>query len=154
MNNTSRRFLLAGACALALGFTALFSSSAASAASISYGNFGPIAPGITFTDVVESSSTDSVPLYDADGVVNGNGPTPFVVGIDFDPASFGSSAAGGAADVTDGQLSFNIESQPGVAIQSLSISERGDSTLFGVGTLATQVGAGIGANVKITHVDG
>jgi hypothetical protein len=158
MKSTSRRFLQAGACALALGFTALFSP-AASAASISYGNFGPIAPGITFTDVVESSSTDSVPLYDADGVVNSNGPTPFVVGIDFDPASFGASAAGGGADVTDGQLSFGVEGTVGpggsiTAIQSLSIFERGDYTLFGVGTAATQVGAGIGLNVKITHVDG
>ena len=148
MKLTTRSILLAGAGALAVAVSGLLSSTASAA--IVYGDFGPVG-GFTITDVVESSATDPVPLYDADGVVNDNGPTPFVVGVRFRPAMFGANAAGGGADVTDGQLNFGVQGGP---IQSISFSERGDYSLFGTGTAVTRVGAGIGATVKVTHIDG
>src|SRR5438270_709188 len=88
--------------ALATFFSAavLAAGPAAHAATINYGDF-PVPPaGITFQQVTESSGTDPVPLYGP--------PTPFVVGLDFDPTSFVSSSTNGAADITDGQLNFGI----------------------------------------------
>ena len=77
MTLTTRAF--SRAVALALGFALLgHFSTVASAASISYGNFGPVPPATSFLDVEESSGTDTVPLYGP--------PTPFTTGLDFDPA--------------------------------------------------------------------
>src|SRR4051812_344278 len=70
------------------------------AGSISYGNFGPVPPGVVFTNVTESSATDSVPLYGP--------PMPFATGLDFNPIGFASSATAGSSDITDGQLNFGI----------------------------------------------
>jgi hypothetical protein len=118
----------------------------ASAATISYGNFGPVAPGITFVNVTESSGTDPLPLFGP--------PDPFSVGLDFDPTSFVSTANGGAQDVTDGQLNFIIQGSSGVAIDQFSLFEGGDYTLAGTGTSATQALAGAIVSVVVTQVDG
>ena len=130
----------------------LLVATTARAATINYGNFGPIAPGVSFLAVTESSGTDPVPLYGA--------PDPFVVGLDFDPTSFVATAAGGGPDITDGQLNFTVmgNTAPGgpmVAIDSISLSERGDYNLVGVGTAATQVFAGANiVSAKVTQIDG
>ncbi|MBA4104922.1 MAG: hypothetical protein C0485_04110 [Pirellula sp.] len=149
MMRTHRRLFSASAAALALGLLATFAP-VAQAASISYGNFGPIAPGISFLNVTESSGTDAVPLYGA--------PDPYVTGLDFDPTSFVASAAGGGADITDGQLNFTVMGQKNgldvVAIKSISLSEGGDYTLVGGGTAASQVLAGAILAVKVTEIDG
>jgi hypothetical protein len=149
MMRTHRRLFSASAAALALAFAAAFAP-VAQAASISYGNFGPIAPGISFLNVAESSGTDAVPLYGA--------PSPYVTGLDFDPKSFVASAAGGGADITDGQLNFTVMGQKNglnvVAISGISLSEGGDYTLIGSGTAASQVFAGAIMAVKITEIDG
>jgi len=118
----------------------------ASAATISYGNFGPVAPGITFVDVKESSGTDALPLFGS--------PDPFATGLDFDPTSFVSTASGGAQDVTDGQLNFIVRSANQVAITNLGIFESGDYTLAGVGTAATQAIAGVIMSVNVTQING
>src|SRR5690349_6889205 len=86
--------------ALGALFVLVLGSVPALAATINYGNFGPVPPGVTFTNVSESSGTDPVPLYGP--------PTPFTTGLDFDPQNFVSSANGGTQDVTDGQLNFGI----------------------------------------------
>jgi hypothetical protein len=129
---------------------ALCSASLASAASINYGSFGPVAPGISFLNVIESSGTDGVPLYDV--------PSPFATGLDFNPTGFSAAAAGGAADITDGQLNFVVQGQVGggndVAISTLSLTESGFYNLFGVGTAASQVVVGAIMNLKITEIDG
>lgn len=149
MMRTHRRLFSASAAALALAFVAIFAP-VAQAASISYGNFGPIAPGISFLNVTESSGTDAVPLYGA--------PDPYVTGLDFDPTSFVASAAGGGADITDGQMNFTVMGQKNglnvVAIGGISLSEGGDYTLVGTGTAASQVLAGAIVAVKITEIDG
>jgi hypothetical protein len=117
------------------------------AASISYGDFGPVAPGVRFNDVTESSGTDAVPLYGA--------PTPFSVGLDFDPTSFVAFAGAGGLDLTDGQLNFDIKSDSNlVGISGLNLSEAGDYTLFGNGTNATQALAGAIMRVTVTEIDG
>lgn len=133
-----------------VAFVALAIAPLAQAASINYGNFGPVAPGISFLNVIESSGTDGVPLYDV--------PAPFATGLDFDPLSFGASASAGSADITDGQLNFTIHGQDGmggdVAITSVTLSESGLYNLFGVGTAATQVSLGAIMNLKVTEIDG
>ena len=129
---------------------ALCWTSLAHAASINYGNFGPVAPGISFLNVIESSGTDGVPLYDV--------PPPFATGLGFSPTSFVSAAAAGAADITDGQLNFTILGLDGngndVAISSINLSEGGLFNLVGVGTAATQIAVGAIMNVKVTEIDG
>lgn len=129
---------------------ALCSASLVQAASINYGNFGPVSPGVSFLNVIESSGTDGVPLYDV--------PTPFATGLDFNPTGFAASASSGAADITDGQMNFTIHGQDGngnnVAITSISLAESGIYNLFGVGTAATQVAVGASMSVKVTEIDG
>lgn len=136
------RTLFAVAC---LAASALLSSAAARAATINYGNFGPVPPGVTFQQVTESSGTDPVPLFGP--------PDPFSIGLDFDPTSFVATANGGAGDITDGQLNFGI-SAPVVGISSVSLFESGDFALSGVGTAATQAQAGAFMSITVTHVNG
>ena len=143
MGTTSRGFFTGGTMALGLAVVALFSQ-LASGASISYGDFGPVPPGVSFLDVKESSGTDPVPLYGP--------PTPFATGLDFDPTSFAASSAGGGGDITDGQLNFTVMSNGGITF--LSLAEWGDYTLTGVGTAGTQVTAGTVVLAKVTEING
>lgn len=122
------------------------------ASSISYGNFGPVSPGISFIGVTESSGTDPVPLYGP--------PTPFVTGLDFNPTNFVATSSGGASDITDGQLNYTVmgsgSGASAVGITSISLFESGDYTLAGTGTNVTQalVGAIVQATIKqINGVD-
>lgn len=117
---------------------------------INYGNFGPIASGITFQQVTESSTTDAVPLYGP--------PSPFPIGLDFNPIGFGSSASGGISDITEGQLNFTVSGNSTgntlVEITSLKLFESGDYTLTGAGTGATAVSAGAILRATITEING
>src|SRR5687768_7582887 len=113
MSRTTRRFFSASAAALGITLTSLFSS-LASAASISYGNFGPVPPGVMFLNVTESSGTDAVPLYGP--------PTPFSIGLDFTPTAFGATAGSPGPDLTDGQLNFTVM---GPGITNISLAEGG-----------------------------
>ena len=138
---TYLRTLLAVAC---LAATALLSSAAARAATINYGNFGPVPPGVTFEQVKEFSGTDPVPLFGP--------PDPFSVGLDFEP-TFVATSNGGASDITDGQLNFGILA-PVVGISSVSLFEGGDFHLVGAGTAATQALAGAYLSITVTHING
>lgn len=111
---------------------------------INYGNFGPVPPGVTFEQVKEYSGTDPVPLF--------NPPDPFSVGLDFEP-TFVSLSNGGVADITDGQLNFDILA-PGVGINSISLFESGDFALAGAGTAATQALAGAYMTITVMHING
>jgi hypothetical protein len=117
---------------------------------ISYGDFGPVPPGVMFVDVIESSGTDPVPLF---GI-----PDPFSVGLDFDPTSFVATANGGAADVTDGQLNFlvmgSVNLPDFVGISTISLFEAGDYTLAGTGTASTQAIAGANILATVTQING
>jgi hypothetical protein len=129
-----------------LAIAALTFNATARGASINYGSFN--LPGIMFQDVTESSGTDPVPLYGP--------PAPFVIGLDFDPIGFTSSATGGNADITDGQLNFTVMSLPGgPAIPSIKLSEAGDYSMAGAGgNAATSVFAGAILRATITQVNG
>jgi len=133
---------------LALGLLAALAGAGrpAAAASINYGNFGPIPPGISFLDVTESSATDPVPLFGA--------PDPFPVGLDFDPIGFVAFAVGGAVDATDGQLNFSVLSSGEFGINGISLFEGGDYSLLGAGTNATQALAGATLRVLVTQING
>jgi len=145
MSRTTRSFSLASAFALGLVLTGLFSAKS-QAASINYGDRGPVPPGVIFLGVTESSGSDAVPLYGP--------PSPYSVGLDFDPTNFVSSAAGGAADITEGQLNFTLMSttnQGGIGL--VSLFEAGDYTLAGLGTPATSVVAGAILRATVTQVN-
>ncbi|HEX3600612.1 MAG TPA: PEP-CTERM sorting domain-containing protein [Lacipirellulaceae bacterium] len=134
------------AVALLLAVIAVAANPVARAATINYGNFGPVPPGVSFLQVTESSGTDPVPLYGP--------PTPFATGLDFDPAAFVASANGGGADITDGQLNFTVASSPNIGIGNISLFEGGDYTLAGSGTTATQVLAGAIITATVTEING
>ena len=117
------------------------------AASVSYGNFGPVAPGVRFNNVTESSGTDAVPLYGA--------PTPFSVGLDFNPMSFVAFGSAGGVDLTHGQLNFDIKSDSDmIGISAVNLFEAGDYALSGIGTSATQAFAGAIVRITVTEIDG
>jgi hypothetical protein len=115
-------------------------------ASINYGNFSPAGSDVTFQGVQESSGTDAVPLYGP--------PSPFTIGLDFDPTGFVATANGGGADITDGQLNLTIQISGEKGISQVSLFEAGDYTLAGVGTPATTVSAGAILRATVTELDG
>ena len=121
-----------------------------SAATIAYGDLGPIAPGVMFTDIKESSGTDAVPLHGP--------PDAFAVGLDFDPASFAATANGGNEDITEGQVNFtimgNVDGPNFVGIGTINLFEAGDYSLVGGGTAATQALAGAIMRAAVTQIDG
>lgn len=116
------------------------------AASINYGDFGPIPPGVAFLGVTESSATDPVPLYGP--------PSSFPVGLDFDPAGFAATASGGAQDITDGQLNLALATPADLGITQISLFEAGDYTLAGSGGEVTQALAGAIVRATVTQVNG
>jgi hypothetical protein len=119
----------------------------ARAASISYPDLGPIAPGFTFTGIVESSVTDGVPLYGA--------PTAFPIGLSFSPTGFASGSSGGGIDLTDGQLNYTIVAGPASGgISVISFAEGGLFSLSGTGTATTEVLAGASMIVTVLELNG
>jgi hypothetical protein len=144
MIRTTRRLFSAGAAALAMAAWASVCS-VASSATINYANIGPVGPGVTFTQISESSGTDTVPLYGP--------PMGFPTGLDFDPMAFVATAVGGGADLTDGQVNFTINS-PGAGVNTVYLYEAGDYSLVGLGTPSTQVAAGAILRATITEING
>lgn len=144
MSWTTRAFSKVSAFALALAVVALFSA-AANAASINYGNFGPVPPGVVFQQVTESSGTDPVPLYGP--------PAPFSVGLDFNPIAFTALSTTGVVDFTDGQLNFTAMSGPvGGSLNTLHLFERGDYGLAGFGNAGVSASATV--FVTVTQING
>ncbi|MCC7351983.1 MAG: PEP-CTERM sorting domain-containing protein [Phycisphaerales bacterium] len=117
--------------------------SMAQAAIISYGNFS--GADVDYIAVTESSGTDAVPLFDTPAIITNS--------LDFDPKSFVSYASNGTADVTDGQLNFDIVAHAGKGITNVTLNERGDYTLVETGTASTSVNAGAVVFVKITEIN-
>ena len=136
----------------ALGFVALAlamvggAANAARAASINYGNFGPVVPGVKFVGVTESSTTDPVPLFGP--------PIPFSAGLDFDPIGFASAAGAGSSDKTAGRLEFTITTSPTLAITDLGLWEAGDFTLAGLGGASTTAMSSATITPVVTQING
>ncbi|MCA9234240.1 MAG: hypothetical protein KDA44_02155 [Planctomycetales bacterium] len=117
------------------------------AASISYPPQGPVPPGIAFTNIVESSGTDAVPLYGT--------PSATATGMSFLPTpAFQSNSSGGGADITDGQLNYTMTALPGSGgIPLITFSESGSYLLTGVGA-GTSASAGATLRATIVEVNG
>jgi PEP-CTERM motif len=75
------------------------------------------------SSLIESSATDPLPLF---GV-------PIVVGdsLTFSTGPFAAAQAGVGSDITAGQLSFVIQADPGLFIESISLDEIGDFLMLG-----------------------
>jgi hypothetical protein len=121
-----------------------------SSAVINYPDQSDIPPGtVTYSDIVESSSTNLLPpgLYGAPSI---NGDL-----LDFDPVGFGANSNSGAFALTDGQLNFTVTAEPGAAINSLIVSEGGDFSFQGlVPDAGTFVSVSVLTTVNILEVDG
>jgi hypothetical protein len=115
-------------------------------ATIHYGDFGPVPPGVMFLDVTEGSPTnDPLPLYGP--------PTPFSIGLDFEPTDdFAAFSNGGGVDLTDGKLNFTVMAPLGV--DTVSLFERGDYALDGVGGPNTKVTAFANILGTVTQING
>jgi hypothetical protein len=79
--------------------------------------------------------------------------------LNFNPVGFDSATSGAAADITEGQLFFMVESndKQTQSIQNLLIQETGDTTLAGnvpVGSLGTSSSVRLTGVVQIVEVDG
>ena len=101
---------------------------------------------IWFRDVSEDTNTtgDTPPLY---GVPTVNGDS-----LDFSPVGFSASASGAfGVDQTDGNLFFDIQAKPFAGVESLVISEAGDTTLSGFsGDAFTSVSTNITVDILRT----
>ena len=103
------------------------------ATTISYGDF--TGAQVVFTNVLEQSSTDPVPLFGA--------PIATANSLAFSPITFSSSSSNDDADITDSQLSLMMEAVEGRTITALEIDEAGDFTLSGSTTATATVGAAV-----------
>ena len=135
---TSHRCGTAIVCLSILGLA--FSPAVLHAVPINHGDFSGTT--VDFLDVTEDSNTpgDVPPLFGA--------PTVTGDSLDFNPVGFSASASGASGvDQTDGQLSFMIVAKSGKGIQTITLSEAGDTGLAGFGTDATYTG--VRANVFV-----
>jgi PEP-CTERM motif len=99
-------------------------------ASINYGDFGLI--GGTALSVTESSATDPTPLFGP--------PTNVGNSLTFSTGPFTASQEGVGADNTAAQLSFVIQADPGLFIESISLEEIGDFLMLGDTAMVTAGG--------------
>lgn len=119
----------------------------AQAASISYGNFGPVVPGITFVDVTEEDITGPLPIFQS--------PSAFPIGLDFNPIGFVAYGTNGTSDTTAGRIKTTlVSSLVGMRIDSLILNEAGDYTKIGTGTPLTGVSAAAIIEATVTEING
>ncbi|MBN1855165.1 MAG: hypothetical protein JW829_20710 [Pirellulales bacterium] len=114
---------------------------------INYGDY----PGNTvmFLQVMEDANSfgDVPPLFGA--------PTVTGDSLDFSPVGFSASASGAnGVDITDGNLAFGIQASPMKFIDTILFTEAGDTTLAGMGTVATLTSVTCEVFIDILEVDG
>jgi len=115
--SSTRGLITAGAVLLLLA-----GGSPALAAQINYGTF--MGTNVTYVNVTEDTGSDEpLPLFGAP-TVTGNS-------IDFNPTGFDATSAGEGSDITDSNLVFMVRAKPLVGIQSVILSEAGDTTQAG-----------------------
>ncbi len=115
---------------------ALILSQPVAEAGINYGDFAFTSGSIL--DVTETSVTDTPPLFGA----------PIVTGdsLTFSTGPFAAAQAGVGSDITAGQLSFVIQADPGLFIESISLDEIGDFLKLG-GTAVVTAGGTLVATI-------
>lgn len=121
------------------------------AAIIPYGNF--TGTNVSFLDVEESTTrvsnagaTDPGALFNAPTISGNN--------LDFNPTFSASAGGAGGTMLTDGQLNFMIDAAANTVINTFTFLERGDTTLFGAGTDATQTAVSLSVLLEIQEIDG
>lgn len=130
-----------------IALVAAFGAFPAFAASINYGNFGPVAPGVTFIGVTEEDITDPLPIFGSPGA--------YSIGLDFDPVGFVAYGSAGASDTTAGRLKFTLlSSMVGMRMDTIGLAEAGDYTKIGTGTAATSVSATAIIEASVTEING
>jgi len=90
-------------------------------AQINYGDH--MGANVTYVDVTEDSGSEPLPLFGAPNVTGNS--------IDFNPTGFDASSANVGSDITASNLSFMVAAKPGSRIQSLLLTEAGNTTLAG-----------------------
>ena len=115
---------------------ALILSQHVAEAGVNYGDFN--LSGGTVLDLTESSVTDPRPLFGM----------PIVTGdsLAFSTGPFAAAQAGVGSDITAGQLSFVIQADPGLFIESISLDEIGDFLKLG-GTAVVTAGGTLVATI-------
>jgi hypothetical protein len=128
-------------------------SSQALASPISYGSISGTT--VDYIDIEENSGTD--PGYFPPNAPLGLFGAPTVAGdsIDFSPNNFfADSQFGAVPDLTDGHLTFGVNSKPGHAIQNINFQEGGGVSVVGVGTDATFVDVSAVGFINVLEIDG
>jgi hypothetical protein len=91
-------------------------------AQVNYGTHS--GANVNFLNVTEDTgSSEPLPLFGAP-IVGGDS-------LDFNPTGFDASSSGGGSDITDVNLVMMITAKPGQSIESIVLSESGDTTLSG-----------------------
>lgn len=110
-----------------------------------YGNLN--GDNVLYQAIIESSTTDPLmQLFGAPSVANDS--------LLFSPVNFGINVTGsGGFDYMDGTLTTTIHAINNSRIDKVQFSERGDYTLAGTGTSATNASVAAALFVRITHVD-
>ena len=101
---------------------------------------------VRFTDISESSDTDSLPLFGAPTIVGDS--------LGFGLPLFSSSSANWTSDETSGTLATLIEALPGNYIDQISLDESGDFSIFAFGTAATFASISSRVTLDILEIDG
>ena len=104
---------------------------------------------VTYLQVTEdvASPGDSTPLFGS--------PTISGDSLDFDPISFTASATGaGGVDTTAANVEFDIQAHTNNFIQTVYLTEAGNTTLAGFGTNATFTSVTGNIEIDIEQVDG
>jgi hypothetical protein len=117
----------------------LLGSQSARAASQAYPGPVVVQDGV-YDSIVETSITDTPPLYGAPSAGVGNSMT-------FDTTGFTASAVGHTTDITAGALEFTFQADPGFHINTLSLFETGTYTITGKG------GVMAGGTLTVRYLD-
>jgi hypothetical protein len=126
----------------AIAALALVSSAAAE---VNYGDYS--GDTMTFYQVTEDSTTDSLPLYGSPDVTGDT--------LEFHFVMFGSYSGGaGGSDTTIGSLTTTIEAASGSYIGAIEFAEYGDVSLSGTGGADTYASVTNSILLDILEIDG
>lgn len=128
-------------------------SSLALASPIAYPNLSGTT--VDYVNIQENSGTD--PGYFPPNPPLGLFGTPTVAGnsLDFSPNNFfADSQFGAVPDLTDGHLTFGVNSKSGHAITNINFQEGGGVSVVGVGTDATFVDVSAVGFINVLEIDG
>jgi hypothetical protein len=118
----------------------------AAAVPIDYGDH--LGADVSYLAVTEDSATDPVPLFGPPSVTGNS--------IDFNPLGFAATSSNGGSDITDGQLTFSVVAHADRRIDSLTLNERGDTTMAGnvtPGSMGTATAVFASGVLDILEVD-